>query len=78
MSKATFVSSIPSKIEGNEVPTLNLMKSMIPDVVKENTIKQYTNYSGVEWILPEGSKFKVGEAHLGLGVPISIEKTSKT
>ena len=29
MNKATFVNEIPSKIEGNEVPTLNLVKSMI-------------------------------------------------
>ena len=29
MNKATFVSEIPSKIEGNEVPTLNLVKRML-------------------------------------------------
>ena len=29
MNKATFVSEIPSKIEGNEIPTLNLVKSLI-------------------------------------------------
>ena len=41
MSKATFVSEIPNEIKGNEVPTLNLVKSMIPDVVEENTITEY-------------------------------------
>ena len=35
MSKATFVSEIPNEIKGNEVPTLNLVKSMIPEVVHE-------------------------------------------
>ena len=35
MNKATFVSSIPSKIEGNEVPTVELVQKMIPEVVSE-------------------------------------------
>ena len=31
MNKATFVNEIPNEIKGNEVPTLNLVKTMIPE-----------------------------------------------
>ena len=71
MSKATFVNEIPSKIEGNEVPTLSLVKSMIPEVVHEFVS---SSDAGIEWILPEGSKFKKEpENYGGYRLPISIQ-----
>ena len=73
MNKATFVSEIPSKIEGNEVPTLSLVKSMIPEVVHEFVS---SSDAGIEVILPEGSKFKVG-AEIANSIPITIENCNR-
>ena len=51
MSKATFVNEIPSKIEGNEVPTLNLVKSMIPEKLLISTTTQYGYFVEPPFIL---------------------------
>ena len=42
MSKATFVSEIPNEIKGNEVPTLNLVKSML---TSENISDRITEFN---------------------------------
>ena len=43
MNKATFVSEIPSKIEGNEVPTVELVQKMIPQIPKYTVIGSSDN-----------------------------------
>ena len=50
MSKATFVSEIPDKIEGNEVPTLNLVKSMLTSENISDRIPEFNlrDVSGTE------------------------------
>ena len=79
MSKATFVSEIPSKIEGNEVPTLNLVKSMLTSENISDRIKEFRTESDektVEVILPEGTKFKVGAESSNM-IPITIENCTE-
>ena len=45
MNKATFVNEIPNEIKGNEVPTLSLVKSMIPESkVQSNMVYIGENY----------------------------------
>ena len=50
MNKATFVSEIPDKIEGNEVPTLNLVKSMLTSENISDRIPEFNlrDVSGTE------------------------------
>ena len=74
MSKATFVNEIPSKIEGNEVPTLNLVKSMLTSENISDRIKEFrtANEKNVEVILPEGSNFKVENSSTN-DIAITIE-----
>ena len=75
MNKATFVNEIPTKIEGNEVPTLNLVKSLLTSENISDRITEFrtaSNAKSVEVILPEGSKFKVG-AEIANSIPITIE-----
>ena len=51
MSKATFVNEIPTNPTGNEVPTLNLVKSMIPDKLLISTNAQYGYFVEPPFIL---------------------------
>ena len=56
MNKATFVNEIPSKIEGNEVPTLNLVKSML---TSENISDRISEF--IPETTPEKYVFKTQE-----------------
>ena len=58
MNKATFVSEIPSKIEGNEVPTLNLVNNMLTSENISDRITEYLsqNQGTHKWSGPNDSK----------------------
>ena len=81
MSKATFVSEIPDKIEGNEVPTLKLVKSMLTSENISNKVNEFyseTTSDTYGWIGPEDTWFTVQGALLKLtGTDLSFHIESE-